>query len=87
MSQDAADEVFVGARDRVGRMGGTKAWNERARSSAAAKWEEEVEVEGWVGKGGVEEREREKMAERELEEEDEVCFLLCCWVDGHRLIV
>lgn len=86
MSQDAADEVFVGASERVGRMGGMKAWREKARSSAAARWEEE-EVEGWFGKAaeGFEEdvkREREKEEEEKKKEqeeeedgEDEVCSL------------
>lgn len=75
MSQDAADEVFVGASERVGRMGGMKAWREKARNSAAARWEEE-EMEGWFGKAaeGFEEdvkREREEEEEEKMKKEEE----------------
>lgn len=38
VSQDAADEVFVGAKERVARMGGLAAWKERSRHDAA-RWD------------------------------------------------
>lgn len=38
MSQEAAEEVFDGARERVARMGGMKAWRERSKQDAT-RWE------------------------------------------------
>lgn len=40
MSQEAAEEVFGGARERVARMGGMKAWRERSKQDAT-RWESE----------------------------------------------
>lgn len=37
VSQEAADEVFAGARERVSKMGGTAAWRERSKQDAA-RW-------------------------------------------------
>ncbi|KAJ5465874.1 hypothetical protein N7530_009661 [Penicillium desertorum] len=37
-SQDAADEVFVGAKERFNRMGGMAAWKERSKRDAT-RWE------------------------------------------------
>ncbi|KAJ5834024.1 hypothetical protein N7447_000050 [Penicillium robsamsonii] len=37
-SQDAADEVFVGAKERVDRMGGMAAWKEQSKRDAT-RWE------------------------------------------------
>ncbi|KAJ5184485.1 hypothetical protein N7491_007650 [Penicillium cf. griseofulvum] len=37
-SQDAADEVFVGAKERVNRMGGLAAWKEQTKRNAT-RWE------------------------------------------------
>lgn len=37
VSQEAADEVFAGAQERVGKMGGMAAWRERSKQDAA-RW-------------------------------------------------
>lgn len=47
ISQDAAEEVFAGAQERVTRMGGMAAWKEQ-KKSRDARWEEE-EMESWFG--------------------------------------
>ncbi|GAQ10491.1 hypothetical protein ALT_7812 [Aspergillus lentulus] len=47
VSQEAAEEVFEGARERVSRMGGLKAWRERMQSDSA-RWEQE-EMNSWYG--------------------------------------
>jgi Swi5-dependent recombination DNA repair protein 1 len=49
ISQDAAEEVFVGTQGRVARMGGMGAWREQMRSQQE-KWERE-EMEDWFGSG------------------------------------
>ncbi|KAL4871242.1 hypothetical protein BDV12DRAFT_183891 [Aspergillus spectabilis] len=51
VSQDAAEEVFSGAAERVSRMGGVKGWKERTVRDFDRKWEEE-ENGGWFGYGG-----------------------------------
>ncbi|KAF7592782.1 hypothetical protein BBP40_012464 [Aspergillus hancockii] len=50
ISQNAAEEVFSGAQERVARMGGLKIWKERMKSNSV-NWEEE-EIE--TGYGSVE---------------------------------
>ena len=47
VSQDAAEEVFSGAQERISRMGGIKAWRERMNNNDA-RWEQE-EMETWFG--------------------------------------
>lgn len=49
ISQDAAEEVFVGAQERVARMGGMGAWREQMRGQQE-RWERE-EMEDWFGNG------------------------------------
>jgi hypothetical protein len=39
ISQEAAEEVFAGAQERVARMGGMKAWRQRSEQDAT-RWEE-----------------------------------------------
>ncbi|RMJ25896.1 hypothetical protein PHISP_03230 [Aspergillus sp. HF37] len=73
VAQDAAEEVFVGASERVGRMGGMEGYKERVRESkaAAARWDEEersVEDEGEREEVKKEEEEKEKENEGEDEE-------------------
>ncbi|KAL4799034.1 hypothetical protein BDV19DRAFT_385714 [Aspergillus venezuelensis] len=46
VSQDAAEEVFTGAQERISRMGGVKAWREKMKSDDA-RWEQEME--SWFG--------------------------------------
>ncbi|KAF9884836.1 ERAD-associated protein [Aspergillus nanangensis] len=62
IGQNAAEEVFTGAQDRVARMGGLKAWKERMKNDTA-QWERE-EMEAWYGN---EEKEAFSGAEGELE--------------------
>ncbi|KAL5042813.1 hypothetical protein BDW71DRAFT_200255 [Aspergillus fruticulosus] len=47
VSQDAAEEVFTGAQERISRMGGVKAWRERMNDNDS-RWEQE-EMETWFG--------------------------------------
>ncbi|KAL3468200.1 hypothetical protein BJX64DRAFT_85881 [Aspergillus heterothallicus] len=47
VSQEAAEEVFTGARERISRMGGVKGWRERMKN-VDNRWEEE-EMESWFG--------------------------------------
>ncbi|KAL4997867.1 hypothetical protein BDV10DRAFT_185859 [Aspergillus recurvatus] len=47
VSQDAAEEVFTGAQERITCMGGVKAWRERMNDNDA-RWEQE-EMETWFG--------------------------------------
>lgn len=77
VSQDAAEEVFSGAQERISRMGGVKAWRERMRNDDA-RWEQE-EMETWFGNvdaegldiDGEEIRERKEEMTRKIEEEKE----------------
>ncbi|KAJ5091359.1 Tetratricopeptide-like helical [Penicillium alfredii] len=48
VSQDAADEVFVGARERVARMGGMATWRERAKHDTF-QWDDEMGNQGNAG--------------------------------------
>lgn len=70
VAQDAAEEVFVGASERVGRMGGMEGYKERVRESkaAAARWDEEEEDRSVKDEG---EREDVKKEEEEKEKENE----------------
>jgi SEL1 protein len=45
VSQDAAEEVFTGAQERISRMGGVQGWREKMRSTDN-RWEQE-EMESW----------------------------------------
>ena len=45
-SQDAADEVFVGAKERFDRMGGMAAWRERPKRDST-HWEFDEETREW----------------------------------------
>ncbi|KAL4934349.1 putative DNA repair protein Dds20/Mei5 [Aspergillus undulatus] len=73
VSQDAAEEVFAGAQERISRMGGVKAWREKMKSNDA-RWEQE-EMESWFGNvdaEGVEFDEEEvRLRKAELKEEIE----------------
>ncbi|KAL5334884.1 hypothetical protein BJX70DRAFT_391039 [Aspergillus crustosus] len=51
VSQDAAEEVFSGAAERIARMGGVKGWRERTARDFDRKWEDE-ENGGWFGNSG-----------------------------------
>ncbi|KAI9038681.1 putative DNA repair protein Dds20/Mei5 [Aspergillus affinis] len=46
-SQNAAEEVFAGAQERVTRLGGMKAWKDQMRNNNA-RWEQE-EMNSWYG--------------------------------------
>lgn len=83
VAQDAAEEVFAGAQERVSRMGGMKAWNEsmRSQNDTHQMWEKE-ETENWFGSTEAEGedvdeevvRRKEEMLEEmgvEKEKEDE----------------
>ncbi|GIJ83561.1 hypothetical protein Asppvi_002384 [Aspergillus pseudoviridinutans] len=72
VSQEAAEEVFEGARERVSRMGGMKAWRERMKSDSA-RWEQE-EMNSWYGNAEAEgfEMDEEKLEQRKAELLDEV---------------
>ncbi|KAE8384162.1 hypothetical protein BDV23DRAFT_191943 [Aspergillus alliaceus] len=52
VSQNAAEEVFAGAQERVARMGGMKGWRERMKNSNAP-WGQE-EMESWYGSAEAE---------------------------------
>lgn len=77
VSQDAAEEVFSGAQERISRMGGVKAWRERMRNDDA-RWEQE-EMETWFGNVDAEglnfdedeARERKEEMIRKIEKEKE----------------
>ncbi|KAL4970467.1 putative DNA repair protein Dds20/Mei5 [Aspergillus stella-maris] len=47
VSQDAAEDVFTGAQERMSRMGGVKAWREKMKSDDT-RWGQE-EMESWFG--------------------------------------
>lgn len=88
VSQEAAEEVFTGAQERIARMGGVKAWRERMKN-ADTRWEQE-EMESWFGNVDAEALDlddeevsarkaelREEMEKKNAEEqgdESEVCF-------------
>jgi hypothetical protein len=84
ISQDAADEAFAGAQERVGKMGGMKAWKERSKRDAT-RWDEDEEKreiehideeeEEYRDLGGLSEMlEGRKIVGKETEESsDEVC--------------
>ncbi|KAL1851481.1 hypothetical protein Plec18170_006297 [Paecilomyces lecythidis] len=83
-SQDAAEELFASARDKVFRMGGVRAWKERAKKSRE-RWDDgEDTLENWGHDLDEDERERRKAemlasldldidsrVERDREREDE----------------
>jgi hypothetical protein len=72
VSQEAAEEVFEGARGRVSRMGGMKAWRERMQNDSA-RWEQE-ETKSWYGNAEAEgvEIDEEELEQRKAELLDEV---------------
>ncbi|GAD98733.1 DNA repair protein Dds20/Sfr1, putative [Paecilomyces variotii No. 5] len=83
-SQDAAEELFVSARDKVFRMGGVRAWKERAKKSRERWDDREDTLEDWGHNLDEDERERRKAemldsldldidsrVERDKEKEDE----------------
>lgn len=84
VAQDAAEEVFGGARERVARMGGMKGYKERIRDRAVE------EREGWFGTGGngsdeegegdtgnaVKLEEKKEEEDGTEEEEEEVCSFI-----------
>lgn len=72
VSQEAAEEVFEGARERVSRMGGMKAWRERMQSDSARREQEEMNL--WYGNAEAEgpEINEEELEQRKAELLDEV---------------
>ncbi|KAF7117082.1 hypothetical protein CNMCM5793_005766 [Aspergillus hiratsukae] len=72
VSQEAAEEVFEGARERVSRMGGMKAWRERMQSDSA-RWEQE-EMKSWYDSAEAEgvAIDEEELEQRKAELLDEV---------------
>ncbi|KAF7177933.1 hypothetical protein CNMCM7691_006419 [Aspergillus felis] len=72
VSQEAAEEVFEGARERVSRMGGMKAWRERMQSDSA-RWEQE-DLNSRYGNAEAEgfEMDEEELKQRKAELLDEV---------------
>lgn len=59
-SQDAAEELFASARDKVFRMGGVRAWKESAKKSRE-RWDDgEGSLENWGHDLDENERERRK---------------------------
>ncbi|KAJ9235182.1 hypothetical protein DTO166G5_4731 [Paecilomyces variotii] len=59
-SQDAAEELFASARDKVFRMGGVRAWKERAKKSRE-RWDDgEGSLDNWGHDLDENERERRK---------------------------
>jgi hypothetical protein len=53
-SKEAAEELFAGARDRVNRMGGVRAWKERIRNIQVARdeWDNDGKDVGFRGTVG-----------------------------------
>ncbi|KAH2879089.1 hypothetical protein KXV31_004497 [Aspergillus fumigatus] len=72
VSQEAAEEVFEGARERVSRMGGMKAWRERMQRDSARREQEEMNL--WYGNAEAEgpEINEEELEQRKAELLDEV---------------
>lgn len=76
-SRAAAEELFVGAREKVDRMGGVGAWNERVRNDRLKRMEGN---EAFNSNGGGNEEESKdedghgEDKEDENEDDDEVCF-------------
>lgn len=91
-SQDAADEVFVGAKERFNRMGGMAAWKERSKRDAT-RWELDEEnherehideYDGDVDDYGAEDSSDRPLNKKNGEEEnqDEVgVVILWPWVE------
>ncbi|KAJ5767361.1 uncharacterized protein N7511_004977 [Penicillium nucicola] len=84
ISQDAADEAFVGAQARVNKMGGMKAWKRHSKRDAT-RWEEDEETreiehvdeeeEEYRNLGGLSEMlEGRKIIERGTESDEEFCM-------------
>ncbi|KAL2863723.1 ubiquitin ligase complex subunit HRD3 [Aspergillus lucknowensis] len=72
VSQDAAEEVFAGAQERISRMGGVKGWRERMRN-VDNRWEQE-EMESWFGNVDVEaiDMDADEVEARKAEMRDEI---------------
>jgi hypothetical protein len=91
-SQDAADEVFFGAKERVNRMGGMAAWKERSKRDAT-RWdfdeedrerehvdEGEEDVENYSNGGSS----GHPLNKNNVEEsQDEVRVVILLWVGVH----
>lgn len=87
VSQEAADEVFAGAQERVARMGGMAAWKERSKQDAM-RWHSEDEAQehvdeeraedGTHGPGQVLRDEKDSSIQQGEETQDEVraCLVL-----------
>lgn len=75
VSQDAAEEVFAGARERVFRMGGVGAWRERMRRGRE-KWDDAADGEVGAGEdcGGGSDVDEERLERRRAEMVDQVEF-------------
>lgn len=92
MSQSAADEVFLGARERVCKMGGMRAWRERMRANSfEERWEEvgeDDEDEDGDGEREREEGKKDEVGEKEEDGdgEDEVGFAFFYVVGGGWMI-
>lgn len=78
VSREAAEELFVGARDKVNRMGGVGVWKERIRSARMSRMEwDTVEESGWDDGENDEDGEDKEVIEDEREKrrreiEDEI---------------
>jgi hypothetical protein len=79
-SQDAADEAFTGAQERVARMGGMAAWKEHSKRDAT-RWEfdEERTEREHVDEDEIDPREIENLPEKDGpgngKDQDEVGFV------------
>ncbi|KAL2006547.1 hypothetical protein VTN00DRAFT_9215 [Thermoascus crustaceus] len=76
VSQDAAEEVFAGARERVLRMGGVGAWRERMRRGRE-RWDDAADGGVGVGEdcgGGSDVDDEEELERRRAEVVDRVEF-------------
>ncbi|KLJ06732.1 hypothetical protein EMPG_17774 [Blastomyces silverae] len=72
-SREAAEELFVGAEDRVKRMGGVKGWRENMRKAqeSRARWDDDERDVGGKGEMGSEGEEEVKRRRAEMAEEIE----------------
>ncbi|KAL2824169.1 hypothetical protein BDW59DRAFT_89152 [Aspergillus cavernicola] len=72
VSQDAAEEVFTGAQERISRMGGVKAWRAQMKN-IDNRWEQE-ETESWLGNVDAEgvDMDEDEVKARQAEMRDEI---------------
>lgn len=72
-SREAAEELFVGAEERVKGMGGVKGWRENAKRAqeSRARWDDEGRGVGVGGELGSEEGEEDERRRADMVEEIE----------------